>query len=130
MAILTGFPCFLDEKPHFENDGINGAFHLGKCLASLKKKVTLIIENYATKELTEIKEEYMSDLNKSVSDNFDFLFLEYGSEPLSKASQAKLKEIKEKYGVILSIERSSLGLGNAYYTMKCIDVSSLVCPVD
>ena len=43
VAIITGFPCFPENKPSIENDGISGAIAIARAVQALGKPATLIV---------------------------------------------------------------------------------------
>lgn len=47
IAIILGFPCFADQDPLEENDGVAGAIYMAKAFVTLGKKVTFIIDGYS-----------------------------------------------------------------------------------
>ena len=47
VAILSGFACIMDSEPHYETDGIAGAFAIAKTLLLLNKKVTLLFDDHS-----------------------------------------------------------------------------------
>ncbi|CDW91788.1 UNKNOWN [Stylonychia lemnae] len=130
VAILSGFACIMDSEPHYETDGIAGAFAIAKCLLNMNKQVTLLFDAHSEPYMKEIIQLYLQDMNTSLKGNLDSMFLECGHNNLSSDSLQKLQIISETFDAIVSIERPSITISEKYLTMSAFDISHLSSAFD
>ncbi|XP_022085972.1 D-glutamate cyclase, mitochondrial-like isoform X2 [Acanthaster planci] len=132
VAVTTGFPCFLNNKNPYGNDGPPGAIAIAMMLQILGKEVDLVVDNALYGPLTMVLEA-MVEKNVLVRPISVVQFPPEGEEDsLETAKKFLLNDGSNtpRYDHLLAIERSGKAEDGGYYTMKAIDVGRLVGGID
>ena len=87
VAILTGFSCIIDSSPHIETDGIAGAFAIAKSLATLGRKVSILMDKHCEEIMREITKAYFNEISAELSSRVDLICYTCGKGTLSEAEK-------------------------------------------
>ena len=71
VAILTGFACLVDFEPKIETDGIAGAFAIAKAIATLGRKVSILMDKHSEDIMQEITKSYFSEIGADLLTRID-----------------------------------------------------------
>ncbi|CAK8676490.1 unnamed protein product [Clavelina lepadiformis] len=124
VGLVTGFPVHMDCNPPDETDGLPGVISLAAVLQSLGKKVTVIVDDHATK----LNEQIIAKCVEKglLPKQLDILPFPGNGRPVAFKNQ----DGEQLFDVFLATERVGRTRDVKYYSMKGKDVSSLVKPVD
>jgi hypothetical protein len=124
VAIITGFPCNMDFSPPTETDGPLGAIAIARALIALGKDVVL-----ATDECNE--EPVLAAV--AASGLFGpHLQLECfaGGIGYNEGEAKRLKELAESVDMVVAIERAGPCSDGSYRTMRGLDMSHILAPLE
>ncbi|XP_033628201.1 D-glutamate cyclase, mitochondrial-like [Asterias rubens] len=130
VAVTTGFPCFINNRNPYEDDGPPGAIAIAMMLQALGKKVDLLADKTLYGPLTTLMETLVEKqvLHSPIP---VVLYPPEGQEDnMETAKTFMLKGSSPRYDHLLAIERVGRAEDGRYYTMKAIDISKLVGGVD
>jgi hypothetical protein len=128
IVIITGFPCLVDFTPPTETDGPLGALAIARSLLSLgTNKVSLLTD--------ECNEEVMlaataaSGLFEKYKGRFNLESFP-GLPEFDESDQSRLNKIADNTDLLIAIERAGPSNEGTYLTMRAIDMSHIVAPLD
>lgn len=123
IAITTGFPANTDLAVKQETDGISGALSICQALLALGKQVSLISDH-----------SYQSIFEKCVEEMVSLGALKSSVPvvPFEKAKALVLAAPSDApaFDSLVAIERAGKSVDGTYRTMKKVDISKFVDPID
>lgn len=123
IAICTGFPCNLDQAINEETDGLPGALSICQALLTLKKEVFLISEE-SKQDLYKKCVQKMVEIG-ALKSTVPVIPFKTAKEMMSTAAPDS-----PAFDCLLAIERVGQSKDGTYRSMKSVDVSALVDPMD
>jgi len=147
VGIITGFPCNLKHTPPTETDGPLGAFALARSLLLMGKKVTVVTDD-CNSAVMQACRDFMANGGVTNSDaNADAgAFAELDGEQqhfrrISLASfpaitqwtdeqEQRLAKLSDSFDHVIAIERAGPAADGTYRTMRALDMSHLVAPLE
>ena len=123
VAVTTGFPCLTDYEVKEETDGLPGALALCQGLLALGKQVTLVSDHRC-------KALYSSCVNHAVSSGCLPSPVPVLSCDEARALQAQSTMANPAFDCLVAIERAGRASDGTYRTMKAVDISNFVDPID
>ncbi|XP_038072044.1 D-glutamate cyclase, mitochondrial-like isoform X2 [Patiria miniata] len=132
VALTTGFPCFVNNKNPYEDDGPPGAIAIAMMLQALGKKVDLVVDKTLYEPLTTVLEALVEQKVLARPISVVQFPPEGEQDTLETAKKFLLKAgtTAPRYDHLLAIERAGKAEDGGYYTMKAIDVGRLVGGID
>ena len=125
VAVVTGFPCRVNDTPPTETDGPPGAIALvTAALAMGKSRVTIVTDDCNADVLRACA------AAAGVSDPRFRIASFPPRSGWSAAHSAALDEIIAQHDHTIAIERAAVGVDGIPYTMRGIRMDHLVAPVD
>lgn len=109
IGILCGFPCLTGSDPPIESDGIAGAFSIARALEQMCKSPTILIDSFYKEYFVELSTWHTAQFGSSIRISSSF---------------------NESFDGIIGIERSGRAKDGRYYTMKGIDITDYLSPLD
>ena len=123
VAVTTGFPCLVDFEVKEETDGLPGALAIAQGLLALGKQVTLVCDS-GSKTLYSSCVEYTVSARSLASSIPVMSYSEVRSLCAQPATTCP------PFDSLVAIERSGRTRDGTYRTMKAVDVSDFVDPID
>ena len=125
VMITTGFPCCVTESPPTETDGIGGSVAIARSLDAVGKRVTFVVDASSHGVLNASVER--GKASSYLSDSPVVLY-PHASLDSPTACAAYLSE--NRWDHLVAIERAGRAMDGSFYTMRAIDMSPLVSPID
>jgi D-glutamate cyclase len=122
VAVLSGFPCCVNEFPPTETDGPPGAVTLVRAAYQLGHRVTLV-----TDECNEaVFAAALGDLQQK-----DGISLQVFPDNMTPSDDVRLEELAKSCGLIVACERAGPAQDGHCYTMRGIDMNEkgLIAPL-
>ena len=123
VAVTTGFSCLTDYEVKEETDGLPGALALCQGLLALGKQVTLVSDSHC-------KALYSSCVDHAVSSGCLPSPVPVLSCNEARALQAQSSTTNPAFDCLVAIERAGRANDRTYRTMKAVDISNFVNPID
>ncbi|CEM04142.1 unnamed protein product [Vitrella brassicaformis CCMP3155] len=148
VGILTGFPCNRDSHPPTETDGPPGALAVAKCLLRGHKEAVVLLTDgineaplLAAVAAHPYLHKALANKRLTVESFHPAEFCENGSciasVPLHKLADRRqlpgvrrLRALWEELDHLVAVERSGRAADGRYYTMRGLDMTSDVAPLD
>lgn len=130
VAVLTGFPCCIDNTPPTETDGPLGALAVARALLLMgKESVTMLTDECNAEVLLACASGTdFTDCDRSRLKMESFPPMADGSFDVT--DQERLAAIGADVDCIVAVERTGLNAKGKYLTMSGKDMSLLVAPLD
>jgi hypothetical protein len=128
IVIITGFPCLVDFTPPTETDGPLGALAIARSLLSLgNNKVSLLTDE--CNEDVMLAATAASGLFEKYRGRFQLeSFPAFPS--FEESDETRLNRIADNTDLLIAIERTGPSKEGTYLTMRAIDMSHIVAPLD
>lgn len=125
VMVTTGFPCCVTEAPPTETDGIGGSVAIARSLEAVGKHVSFVVDESSHGVLNASVEQgkalaYLSDS--------PVVLYPHASLDSPTACAAYLRE--QQWDHLVAIERAGRAADGSFYTMRAIDMSPLLSPID
>ena len=145
VVIITGFPCLLEYNPPTETDGPIGAMAIALALIRIGKRVTVITDEVnedvvlsAGAALGATKTSSLTHSSTHGSNStgphaiISQLCLESfpGAADFDEGDNSRLLKIAEDCDLVIAIERAGPASDGTYRTMRKIDMSHVIAPLD
>ena len=136
VGIITGFPCNLKHDPPTETDGPLGAFSIARALVLLGKNVTVVTDecnfdvvnacrNFSdNSEASDALQKEQQILNQIDLSSFP------PTTEWSPKQEARLTDLANTFDHVIAIERAGPSRDGTYRTMRALDMSHIVAPLD
>ena len=128
VAILTGFPCMIEYIPPTETDGPLGALAIARACLHCGKDVVLLTDECNEEVL--IAAAAASGLHKEYGGLRFTLESFPGGINFDNSDEDRLRAIGNSIDLVIAIERSGPCHDGSYRTMRALDMSNMVAPLD
>lgn len=128
VAILSGFPCMLKHTPPTETDGPLGSMAIARALLALGKTVTILTDE--CNEGVFLACGAASGLG-SYQKSEKLLFESFpGAAEFDGQDRIRLQQVSAACDLVVAIERAGPAADGLYYTMRGLDMTAIVAPLD
>lgn len=124
IAILSGFPCLIDENPPTETDGILGTIAIAKALVGINKRVVIV-----TDECNELP--FLAAAGQSGLKASQFRLESFPGRGTFNADDLnRLQSLSSTIDAVVAIERAGPSADGSCRTMRARDMTRLIAPLE
>lgn len=124
VAIITGFPCLIGSTPPTETDGPLGAICIARSLIALGKSVSILTDE--CNEAVVLATATGAGISGTVLTMESFP----GGSSFDENDDERLRRIACSIDAVVAIERAGPCHDGSYRTMKGLDMSDSIAPLD